>query len=147
VTAGPFRRVLVGWDASADAAAALGIAASIIGGSEGDVVALTVMQEAPRLEATDEQDSQRDAVRRRADAHFAQVRQATAGAGSVRMSLKIIEDRQVGRAVCDYAAEHGFDLLVLGRSGDGARLRPRLGRVAEAAARDCAIPVLLIGPR
>jgi nucleotide-binding universal stress UspA family protein len=139
--------VLVGWDASADAAAALGIAASIIGGSEGDVVALAVLREAPRLEATDENDSQRDAIRRRADAHFAQVRQAAAGAASVRMSLKIIEDRQVGRAVCDYAAENGFHLLVLGRSGDGARLRPRLGRVAEAAARDCAIPVLLVGPR
>jgi nucleotide-binding universal stress UspA family protein len=105
------------------------------------------MQETPRLEAADEPDSQRDAIRRQADAHFAQVRQAAAGAGSVRMSLKIIEDRQVGRAVCAYAAEHGFDLLVLGRSGDGTRLRQRLGRVAEAAARDCAIPVLLIGPR
>ena len=147
MTSGPFRRVLVGWDSWADAAAALGIAASIVGGGEGDVVALTVLREAPHLEATDESDGQRDAIRRRADAHFAQVRQAAAGAANVRMSLKIIEDRQVGRAVCAYAAEHGFDLLVLGRSGDGTRLRSRLGRVAEAAARDCAIPVLLVGPR
>jgi nucleotide-binding universal stress UspA family protein len=54
------------------------------------------------------------------------------------------EDRQAGRAVCAYAAEHGFDLLVLGRHGDGGALRPRLGRVAEAAARGSAVPVLLL---
>ena len=55
------------------------------------------------------------------------------------------DHRQVGRAVCAYAAEHGFDLLVLGRHGDGGTLRSRLGRVAETAARDSQVPVLLLG--
>ncbi len=62
----------------------------------------------------------------------------------VRMSLHIVEGDQVGRAVCAYAAEHGFDLLVLGRHGDGGALHPRLGWVAEAAARRSALPVLLL---
>ena len=61
------------------------------------------------------------------------------------MSLRIVEDKQVARAVYDYAIEHGFDLLVLGRHGDGRPSDPRLGRVAEAAAQGSAIPLLLLG--
>jgi nucleotide-binding universal stress UspA family protein len=38
-----------------------------------------------------------------------------------------------------------FDLLVLGRHGAGGALRSRLGRVAETAARDSEVPVLLLG--
>jgi nucleotide-binding universal stress UspA family protein len=142
VTAGPFRRVLVGWDASADAAEALSAAAAIVGGGAGHVVALTVVPAGPGAEAADEQQSERAAIRRRAEERFERVRGSAAG---VRMSLHIVEDRQVGRTVCAYAAEHGFDLLVLGRHGDGGTLRSRLGRVAETAARGSAVPVLLLG--
>jgi nucleotide-binding universal stress UspA family protein len=49
--------------------------------------------------------------------------------------------------VCDYATEHGFDLLVLGRHGDGGLLHRRLGHVAEAAARAGKLPVLLLSDR
>jgi nucleotide-binding universal stress UspA family protein len=143
VTAGPFRRVLVGWDASADAAEALSAAAAIVSGGTGHVVALTVIPAGPGAEAADEQLSERAAARRRVEERFERAR-GSAAAG-VRMSLQIVEDRQVGRAVCAYAAEHGFDLLVLGRHGDGGALRSRLGRVAETAARDSQVPVLLLG--
>ncbi len=143
--AGPFRRVLVGWDTSADAAEALAAAASIAGGDGGHVVALAVVQQVPSTEAADDHDSERAAIRLRAEASFERVRRAAAAGHQVRMSLQIVEDKQVARAVCDYAVEHGFDLLVLGRHGDGAGLRSRLGRVAEAAARGTAIPVLLLG--
>jgi nucleotide-binding universal stress UspA family protein len=142
VSAGPFRRVLVGWDASASAAEALSAAAAIVGGGAGHVVALTVVPAGPGAEAADEQQIERAAIRRRAEERFERVRRSAAG---VRMSLHIVEDRQVGRAVCAYAAEHGFDLLVLGRRGDGGALRSRLGRVAETAARDSQVPVLLLG--
>jgi nucleotide-binding universal stress UspA family protein len=135
--------VLVGWDASADAAEALSAAAAIVSGGTGHVVALTVVPASPGAEAADEQLSERAAARRRVEERFERVR-GSAAAG-VRMSLQIVEDRQVGRAVCAYAAEHGFDLLVLGRHGDGGALRSRLGRVAETAARDSQVPVLLLG--
>lgn len=142
MTTGPFRRVLVGWDTSADAAEALCAAATIVGGNAGHVVALAVVPAALGAEAADEQDSERAAVRRRAEERFERMRgSVTAG---VRMSLHVVEDHEVGRAVCAYAAEHGFDLLVLGRHGDGAALRPRMGRVAEMAARGSTVPVLLL---
>jgi nucleotide-binding universal stress UspA family protein len=142
VTAGPFRRVLVGWDASADAAEALCAAAALVGGDAGHVVALTVVPAGPGAEAADEREGERAAIKRRAEERFERVRGSVAA--GVRMSLHIVEDRQVGRAVCAYAAEHGFDLLVLGRHGDGGALHPRLGRVAEAAARASAVPVMLL---
>jgi nucleotide-binding universal stress UspA family protein len=52
-----------------------------------------------------------------------------------------------GQVVTAYAEEHGFDILVLGRHGDGARRKSRLGRVADRAAQDCLVPVLLLSAR
>lgn len=142
MTAGPFRRVLVGWDTSADAVEALCAAAAIVGGAAGHVVALTVVPAAPETEAADEQESERAAIRRRAKEYFERMRGPELE--GVRVSLQIVEGRDVGTALCAYAAEHGFDLLVLGRHGDGRGLRARLGRAAETAARGNAVPVLLL---
>ena len=142
MTARRFRRVLVGWDGSADSIEALGAAASIAGGDGGHVVALAVLTPAPAAEVADEGVSARASISRLADEHFGQAR-LTAPDG-VRMSLQIVENEKIGRTVCGYATEHGFDLLVVGRHGDGGVLHPRLGRVAEAAVRGCTIPVLLM---
>lgn len=138
--------MLVGWDASADAVEALSAAASIAG-DEGHVVALSVVPENSHVEAADERDSERAAARRWAEDQFERARQIAASASGARMSLQIVDGQQVARAVCEYAAEHGFDLLVLGRHGDVGTLRRRPGRVAEAAAWGSAIPVLLISAR
>lgn len=104
------------------------------------------MPEAPVTEAAEDHDSERAGIRRQAEQDFERARQAAASHG-VRMSLQIVEDRQVSRAVCGYAVEHGFDLLVLGRHGDGGTLHPRLGSVAAAAARGSSVPVLLVSAR
>jgi nucleotide-binding universal stress UspA family protein len=146
LTAGRFRHVLVGWDASADAAEALTAAASIAG-DEGHVVALSVVPENSQVEAADERDSDRAAAKRRVEDQFERARQIAAAASGARLSLQIVDGQQPARAVCEYAAEHGFDLLVLGRHGDVGTLRRRPGRVAEAAAWGSAIPVLLISAR
>ncbi len=144
VTAAPFRRVLVGWDASADAVAALGAAAAITGRDGGHVVALAVVPQAWHAE---EDEAERAATRRRVEEGFERARQAVPAVRSARVTLAIVEDARADAAVCGYAEDHGFDLVVLGRHGDGVAIRQRLGRVAEAAARRCAIPVLLVSER
>ncbi len=146
MTAGRFRHVLVGWDASADAAEALSAAASIAG-DDGHVVALSVVPENPHVEAAGERDSERAVARRWAEEQFERARQVVASASGARMTLRIVDGQKAARAVCDYAAEHGFDLLVLGRHGDVGTLRQRPGRVAEAVAWGSAIPVLLVSAR
>ncbi len=140
MTGGPYRRVLVGWDASTDAIAALDAATAIAGGREGHVVALTVL---PRVAHLESADGEQAPARWQAQERFEQARQALR-VRTVRISLHMIEAEKAGSALCEYAADHGFDLLVLGRHGHGGSSRHHLGQVAEAAARGSAIPVLLL---
>jgi nucleotide-binding universal stress UspA family protein len=141
---GPFRRVLVGWDGSPGAVAALRMAAAIVGAGPGHVVALAVQAGPPHLEAEADQGGEMPASMRRAAETYELIRASIAPVPPVRISLHTAAGRQVAPSLCNYAAEHGFDLLVLGRHGEGGILHPRLGHVAEAAARASQIPVLLL---
>lgn len=143
MTGAPFRRVLVGWDGSADAAAALSMAATIVSADGGHVVALAVLPRAYHVEPADDE-TEGTGIRRRVEDDFQRAWQAAPTIRGARATLEVIENAKAGHAVCAYAEEHRFDVLVLGRHGTGGILRPRLGRVAEAAARDSAIPVLLV---
>lgn len=144
--AAAFRRVLVGFDGSPDACEALGAATEIAGRDGGHVVALSVIPHAPSHDGDREPDSESGELRRLAEACFDQLRRGPQPTGGVRMSVQVVfSDREsAGQVVSGYAAEHGFDMLVLGRHGDGVRPRSRLGRVADVAAHACSVPVLLL---
>ncbi len=150
MTAGPFCRVLVGWDGSPDAAEALGMAVAVAEHPGGHVVALAVIGRRPHPETGDDADADADAgqlgIRFRAEEIFERLRREGPAAGGIRMSAQVVADDEsrAGGVICAYAAEHGFDLLVLGRHGLGGRARARLGRVAETAARTCPVPLLLL---
>jgi nucleotide-binding universal stress UspA family protein len=141
---GPFRRVLVAWDGSPDSVTALKTAAALVGGGAGHVVALAVLQGHPQLEggAALEDGDSGEAARMRED--FNRVLASITARSRTRIDLHTTTSHQVGRSLCAYAIEHGFDLLVLGRHGDGGVLHPRLGRVAEAAVKASQVPVLLV---
>ena len=144
---GPFRRVLVAWDGSPDSVAALSAAAALVSGSRGHVVALTVLPERARVEGGGSQPDAGSGDAARLRENFVQARAALQETSRARIDLHTAASRQVARSLCAYASEHGFDLLVLGRHGDGGVLHPRLGRVAEAAVKASAVPVLLVGGR
>jgi len=141
-----FRRVLVGFDGSPDACEALRVATAIAGRDGGHVVALAVLRYAPSHDGNQEQDSESGQLRRQAEACFDEFRRGPQPAGGVRMSVQVVfSDREsAGQVLTGYAAEHGFDMLVLGRHGDGVHLRSRLGRVADLAAHGCSVPLLLL---
>lgn len=138
----PYRQVLVGWDGSADAVAALGAAAGIVGASAGRVVALAVLPPSASMEqpGPDAADSESAAAQQ----SFEHARQALLLCPGTRLSLHVTRGQHAGRAICQYAADHGFDLIVLGRHGEGSLVPHRLGHVAETAARASRIPVLLL---
>lgn len=142
--ASPFRRVLVAWDGSADSVTALRTAAAIVGEGHGHVVALSVLAAAAHREAAKDQAAELSTQLRRLETTFEATRASIAKASRVRMNLQTAESRHVAGSVCDYAAEHGFDLLVIGRHGEGGLIHPKLGHIAESAARSCRIPVLLV---
>jgi nucleotide-binding universal stress UspA family protein len=139
-----FRRVLVAWDASPDAMAALRAAAAVVGDETGHVVALAILPAPPLREGERDQAGTGPAGAERAEKIFELVRESVAATSRARLSLQIAEGRHVARSICNYADKYGFDLLVLGRHGGEGLLPRKLGHVAEAAARSSRIPVLLL---
>ena len=137
----PFRRVLVGWDGSDDAVTALRAAAALVGNSAGRVVALAVLPAASAEDPGTGESADALAIKDT----FEQAKAALMLSSATRVSLHVARGRHVAQSICGYAAEHGFDLIVLGRHGEGSLLSHGLGRVAESAARASHIPVLLLG--
>jgi nucleotide-binding universal stress UspA family protein len=142
---GPFRRVLVGWDGSPDSVAALTVAAEVAARDGGHVVAITVVRQQAVPETDDEGNGGKPAIARLAEARFEQLRQKPS-ASAVRLSVHVLVDSRntPGHVVCDYAAEHGFDLLIVGRHGETGGRRSRLGRVADEAVQCSQVPLLLL---
>jgi nucleotide-binding universal stress UspA family protein len=147
---GPFRRVLAGFDGSPDGVDALRGAAAIAARDGGHVVALSVLlRSGLHTDGTTELDGQAEGLSRQVEALFAELRRELPPGSSVRMTAHVVyaDGRSPGKVVTDYAAEHGFDVLVLGRHGDGRRRKSRLGQVADTAVQACSIPVLLMSAR
>lgn len=138
----PYRQVLVGWDGSPDAVAALGAAAGIVGDSAGRVVALAVLPPSASMEQPGPGAAGSEAAAARQS--FEHARHALLLSPGTRMSLHVTRGQHAAQAICQYAADHGFDLIVLGRHGEGSLVPHRLGHVAETAARAGRIPVLLL---
>lgn len=147
-TVGPFRRVLVGFDGSPDAAEALGVAVTVAAHDGGHVVALCVVPRVLSAEG-DGKDGQSGGLREEAEALFADIARVQHTDVPVRTSVAVVysDHDSPGQIVTEYAEQHGFDILVLGRHGDGAHRRTRLGRVADRAAQGCSVPVLLLSAR
>ena len=145
MTAAPFRRLLVGWDGSPDSAEALSVAAQIAGRDGGHVVALAVLRDGAAAEPGDDGDGSHPAIVRLAEARFEELRRKPSAA-QVRLSAHVLVDSRssAGQAVCAYAAEHGFDLLILGRHGENGSRGAHLGRVASEAAQRSQVPLLLL---
>jgi nucleotide-binding universal stress UspA family protein len=139
----PLRKILVGWDCSPGAAAGLRAAAALAFDGAAAVVVLAVLKPAPRTEDTAEGATDLGERQRFARETFAKAREGLPGALRERVSLQFAESDDPAGAVCQYAQQHGFDLLVLGRHGNGGVFHPRLGHVAATAARKSSLPVLL----
>jgi len=139
----PLRRILVGWDCSPGAVAALRTAAALAGDEAARVVVLAVLKPAPQAEDKAEGDADFGERRRFAQESFAKAREGLPDALRERVSLRFAESGDAAGAVLEYARQHAFDLLVLGRHGTGGVLHPRLGHVAATAARKSSLPVLL----
>jgi nucleotide-binding universal stress UspA family protein len=141
---GPFRRVLVAWDGSAHSVAALRMAAAIVGAGPGHVVALAILPPSVPTEAWQDHAGEEPEDRRWVQEGFARACDSIAETSPAQIDLRIEEGRHPAQSLCAYASNHVFDLLVLGRHGDGGMIHPRFGHVAKAAATASTVPVLLV---
>lgn len=53
----------------------------------------------------------------------------------IEVALAVVEDHAPARAICDFADEHGADLIVVGSHGRGGMERWLIGSVAERVVR------------
>ena len=107
-------------------------------------VVLAVLKPAPRTEDTAEGAADFGERQRFAQETFAKAREGLPDSLRERVSLRFAESGDAALTIRQYAQQHAFDLLVLGRHGTGGVLHPRLGHVAATAARKSTMPVLLV---
>jgi nucleotide-binding universal stress UspA family protein len=138
-----FRRVLVGFDGSRGAEAALRAGLSLASASDGEVTVVVVASASQGETAEDRRAAFADEVGPLVGAAEQQV----AGLGHERPRAvvhAVVGDRPA-EALSSYLLEHGFDLLVVGRHGRDHAARGGLGRVAKELADKGRCPLLLVG--
>lgn len=134
----PFRRILVGWDASPGARAAVRAALGLAG-EEGQVVAVTVAPDKFQGEYHEDAGD--------ADGPARMERDLATLARELRAQppeLRVVTGKRVAEALCEYAREHGFSLVAVGRHGEGGLLHPARGHVASTLARLDTVSVLVV---
>ncbi|SFE46732.1 Nucleotide-binding universal stress protein, UspA family [Actinacidiphila alni] len=141
--AGPFHRILVGWDASPAAHTALVTALSLADG-QGTVIARAVLTPPEHAETRGEQRRDMEAQRDWLEDQFTRsVHTAPTRGAHVRLEWGEHTDVPDDLRTC--ATDHGCDLVVVGRHGEDSRLRiAGLGPVARAMVQDTDLPVLLV---
>ncbi|NLU76677.1 universal stress protein [Streptomyces sp. HNM0575] len=145
MSSGPFRRILVGWDASPAAHTALATAFTLADG-DGVVIARAVLAPPRHVETSGEGTRELDAQRRwLSEQYDSTVRSATPHGARARLEWS--ESTDIPADLCAGAEDHGCDLIVVGRHGENGHLRTTgLGPVARAVPEGTHLPVLLVSP-
>ena len=139
----PFRRILIGWDASPAAHAAL-ITSLTIADGNGVVIARAVLTPAEHTETGGEQTRDLQAQRHWLRTQFDKALATTATHGA-QQRLEWGESTDISADLCASAEYHGCDLIVVGRHGEDSHLRTSgLGHVAKQLSRGTKLPVLRV---
>jgi nucleotide-binding universal stress UspA family protein len=131
-------RILVGFDASDAAARAVRMAQAICGAAGAEVCVVAVTPPAKPVETAADQAASDQALRDRLDSAL---RRAVDGTPP---RLEFVAGHDVSKALSDYVAEHGYELLVVGSRGVDGGLGRGLGHVAQHLVRAQREPVLVV---
>lgn len=140
--AGLFRRVLVGFDGSAEAHHALLVAIALASELEGQVHVLMVLGPPAHAETTDELRRATESERENLSRGLSDVESRSPHRAAVSTEVVVADDP--ARAIAAYAEEHGFDLLVVGGHGREQTTHRGIGRSVEALLRHHPCPVLVV---
>ncbi|HTU36613.1 MAG TPA: universal stress protein [Acidimicrobiales bacterium] len=139
---GVFRRILVGYDGSAEAQHALRVGTALAADLGGETHVLLVIRPGAHAETDDE----------REQALFAERANLSKGLGALAseshhgwdVTTEAVYADDPAQAIAAYAEEHGFDLVVVGGHGREQSTHRGLGRSLEALLRHHPCPVLVV---
>src|SRR5215472_17034815 len=101
--------------------------AAIVGRDPGHAVALAVLNTTALQEAAKDGPAGASAQGHRVQTAFEAARESLSKYHPAKITLHTMHAPQAQGPACDYAVEHGFDLLVIGRHGEGGLIHPKLG--------------------
>jgi nucleotide-binding universal stress UspA family protein len=139
---GVFRRVLVGFDGSEEARRALGIAIALVADLHGEVHVLLVVRPPAHSETPEELARAEEAERDNLSAGLAGVQNQTRHTWAVTTDVVFADDPAA--AIARHAADHGFDLIVVGDRGREKVTHRGIGHSLEALLLDHPCPVLVV---
>ena len=140
-----FRRILVGFDGSQEAAHALRVAINLATDLQAEVVALSVSQSPAHVETNEDREDEIEADAQRLRGAIVPSRSMAEEAG-IAFAHTVLEAARPDRALLDHVTEHGFDLLVVGSHGTNHASHGGIGRVVERLLHHQACPLLVVGP-
>lgn len=134
---GVFKRVLVGFDGSPNAQRALREAVAFATELRGELTVLVVTRPSAHAE------TDRDRDRAIAEEREALTR-GLALADLVDVPMESVTADDPGRALADFAREHGFDVIVVGEHGREQLTHRGLGHSLETLLKEHPCPVLVV---
>ncbi len=137
---GMFRRVLVGFDGSTEAKHALRVALALAADVHGEARVLLVVRTPAHSETPEEQARAAEAERENLSRGLSEFHLPE----HPDVSMEVAYADDPGRAIAAYAAEHGFDIVVVGGHGREHTMHRGLGQSVEALLRDHPCPVLVV---
>ncbi|MDA8396510.1 MAG: universal stress protein [Actinomycetota bacterium] len=137
---GAFRRILVGFDGSNAAHDALRTAIALAADLRGEAHVLLVVRPPAHSETEEEALRAAEAERENLSQGLAQVPTPD----QVEVSTEVLYADDPGRAMAAYAAEHGFDIVVVGGHGREQVMHRGIGQSLEGLLRHHPCPVLVV---
>jgi len=139
---GVFRRILVGYDGSSEARAALRIAIALAADLDGGVHALSVVRPPAHVETPEERKRAIEAERDNLSQGLLDIAHQTPYRLEVTTAVVFADDP--AKAIAIYASEHGFDLVVVGVHGREQMAHRGIGHSLDALLRHLPCPVLVV---
>lgn len=135
-----FRRVLVGFDGSTAAQHALRAAVALATDLGGEAHVLLVVRPPAHTETAEERELAAEAEKENLSSGLSDL----VTTSTPEISTDVVYADDPGRALAVYAAEHGFDVVVVGGHGRDQMTHRGMGQSVEALLRDHPCPVLVI---
>lgn len=137
------RRILVGYDGSAEADEAVRLALDLASALDAEVTILGVLPVTQHLETDEDRSLSEHEARARFEREIAPFEKRASELAVKLLALAIADGGDPANVIAKRAEEHGFDLVVVGNHGQDQLFHGGLGKVVERLLKNPHYPVLV----